>query len=163
MPVEITRRRRSGARGGDARAVRRAVEATLAYAEAVDREVSVLLTNDAEIRQLNADWRGLDKPTDVLAFALDEADSPAGPIGLIGLIGLTGLTGPTGPLGDVIVSVERAEAQARTRGVTLDAELELLVVHGTLHLLGHDHATSEDAKAMRNATRAVRRRLARRR
>ncbi len=143
MPVEVTRRRRPGAKGGDSRAVRRAVEATLAAEDAVGREVSVLLTDDGEIHALNRDYREKDKPTDVLAFALDEAG------------------GPAGPLGDVIISVERAEAQARSRRVTLASELELLAVHGTLHLLGYDHAEPDEAERMRARTRSIRRRLAR--
>jgi probable rRNA maturation factor len=143
MSVEVTRRRRAGAKGGDARAVRKAVEATLAAEDAAGREVSVLLTDDAEIHTLNLEYRGKDKPTDVLAFALDEAG------------------GPAGPLGDVIISVERAEAQARSRRVELDGELELLAVHGTLHLLGYDHGEPAEATLMRARTRAIRRGLAR--
>ncbi len=132
-----------GARGGSARAVRTAVEATLAHADAATREVSVLLTDDREIHALNRDYRGKDKPTDVLAFALDEGE------------------GPPGLLGDVVISVERAVIQARARRVTLDHELELLAVHGTLHLLGHDHAEPEEARRMRAETRSIRRALAR--
>lgn len=143
MTVELSRRGRAGARGGSARAVRTAVEATLAHADAIGREVSVLLTDDREIHALNRDYRGKDKPTDVLAFALDEGE------------------GPPGLLGDVVISVERAAAQARARRVTLDHELELLAVHGTLHLLGHDHAEPEEARRMRAETRAIRRALAR--
>lgn len=143
MPVYITRRRRRGARGGDARHVRRAVEATLTHEGADAREVSVLLTDDREIHALNLAHLGKDRPTDVLAFALDEAEG--------------GALDPS--LGDVVISVERAEAQAAGRGVTLDRELELLAVHGTLHLLGYDHDEPEAARLMRNRTRAVRRRL----
>ena len=145
MPVLFTRRRRAGARGGDARVVKRAVLATLAAEAAEAREVSVLLTDDAEIHGLNRDFRGFDKPTDVLAFALDEADG--------------GAVDPS--LGDVVISVERAAAQAESRRVTLASELELLAVHGTLHLLGYDHEAPEDARVMRNRTRAVRRALRR--
>lgn len=139
--IEVTRRRRRGASGGDARAIRRAVLATLEAHDATQREVSVLLTDDAEIHELNLDYRGKDKPTDVLAFALDEAG------------------GPIGPLGDVIISVERAATQAKSRRSTLAKELELLAVHGTLHLLGYDHAEKEEARVMRAKTRAIRRSL----
>lgn len=140
--VIVQRRRSAGARGGDARSVRRAVEATLEAEGAVDREVSVLLTDDREIHALNRTYRGLDAPTDVLAFALDEGLGPR-----------------DAGLGDVVISVERARAQAKSRRVDLDRELELLAVHGTLHLLGYDHAEAEEARAMRNRTRAIRRRL----
>lgn len=142
--VELVRRRRRGARGGDARAVRRAVTTTLQHEGVDGREVSVLLTDDREIQALNLAYRGFDKPTDVLAFALDESEGPQ--------------LDPS--LGDVVISVERAQTQAGSRGVSLDSELELLAVHGTLHLLGYDHAEPEEARVMRNRTRAVRRRLA---
>lgn len=143
--VAFARRRRAGALGGNARSVKRAVQATLTAESADDREVSVLLTDDREIRRLNFAYRGQDKPTDVLAFALDEAED--------------GAVDPS--LGDVVVSVERARQQAAQRGVSLDHELELLVVHGTLHLLGYDHDEPEAARVMRNRTRAIRRQLAR--
>lgn len=143
--VSLTRRRRTGAAGGDGRAAKRAVTATLEMEGAEGREVSLLLTDDREIHQLNRAYRGVDKPTDVLAFALDEAEDGA----------------MDASLGDVVVSVERARAQAASRGVTLDAEIELLVVHGTLHLLGYDHDEPEAARVMRNRTRAIRRRLGR--
>lgn len=144
MSVLFTRRARKGARGGSGRALKRAVEACLELEGAEDREVSLLVTDDRELHALNLQYRGKDRPTDVLAFALDDAgDIDAG----------------FGPLGDVVVSVERADAQARARRTSLDDELELLVVHGTLHLLGHDHDEPEAARIMRNRTRQVRRRL----
>lgn len=143
MPVLLTRRARSGARGGDARRLRRAILRTLELEGAAEREVSLLLTDDREIHELNRTWRHKDKPTDVLAFALDEAGESFG------------------PLGDVIVSVERARAQARSRRVDLDHELELLVVHGTLHLLGYDHEAPAEARAMRARTRQIRSHLRR--
>ena len=146
MTVLFTRRRRPGARGGNAWALKGAVEACLEFEDAGDREVSLLLTDDRELHGLNRDYRGKDRPTDVLAFALDDAgDADAG----------------MGPLGDVVVSVERARAQARSRRTTIDEELELLVVHGTLHLLGYDHDEPEAARIMRNRTRRIRRHLAR--
>ncbi len=141
MSIDLVRRRREGARGGRLAGVRRAVLETLRAEGALDREVSVVLTDDREIHALNREWRGKDKPTDVLAFALDEAG------------------GPIGSLGDVVISVERARAQAKSRRVELDRELELLAVHGTLHLLGYDHAEPAEAREMRARTRAIRRRL----
>ncbi len=126
------------------RRVRRAVELTLAMEGASEREASVLLTDDREIHALNKEYRGVDRPTDVLAFALDEApDGDVGPI-----------------LGDVVISVERAMAQASMRRRPLADELELLAVHGTLHLLGYDHAEPGEAKDMRARTRRIRRKLA---
>ena len=143
--VELTRRRRAGAKGGDARRVRFTVQMTLELERVYDREVSILLTDNREIQELNRDFRGIDKPTDVLAFASDEAEYALG----------------NDSLGDVIVSVEYATRQAASRRVSLDSELELLAVHGTLHLLGYDHAEPEEAQVMRNRTRSIRRALAR--
>lgn len=148
MTVEITRRRRAGALGGDARALRRAIEAVQAAEGAAGREVSLLLTDDREIHELNHRWRGKDKPTDVLAFAWDESE------------GIPGLPPEAAPLGQVVISVERARQQAQSRRVELDGELELLAVHGALHLLGYDHAEPEEARRMRNRTRQIRARLA---
>jgi probable rRNA maturation factor len=146
LAILLKRRARKGASGGSTVDIRRAVGATLELEGVHDREVSVLLTDDREIRRLNRTYRGIDRPTDVLAFAFDEADGPGG---------------DGGPLGDVIISVERARAQARQRGVKLESELELLAVHGTLHLLGYDHREPEEAQKMRKKTRAVRRRIRR--
>ena len=143
MTVELTRRRRKGARGGDVRRVHRAIQMTLTMEGVEDREVSVLLTDDREIQALNRTYRGRDKPTDVLAFAMDEAEDGA----------------VDGSLGDVVISVERAELQSSQRRVSLEHELELLAVHGTLHLLGYDHAEPDAARIMRNRVRAIRRRL----
>lgn len=91
--------------------------------------LAVRLTGDAELHALNRDFRGVDAPTDVLAFPGDSRLH----------------------VGDVAVSVERALAQAAD-GV---AELRLLAVHGLLHCLGHDHAEPEEAAAMTAATRRL--------
>ena len=133
--------------------MRRAVTTTLAAEGADQREVSVLLTDDREIRVLNRTYRGIDEPTDVLAFALDEARPPDGVVADV----------EVGELGDVVVSVQTARRQAQRRGTSLDQELELLAVHGTLHLLGYDHDEPEAARRMRSRTRAIRRTLAKQR
>ena len=151
MAVLFSRRRRKGAVGGDGRQLRRVVQHVLDAEGAGAREVSVLLTDDAEIHALNHQWRGKDRPTDVLAFAFDE------------IMGPIHFEDPEltveGPLGDVVISVQRAGAQASSRRVTLDRELELLAVHGTLHLLGYDHDEPEKARVMRNRTRSLRRQI----
>ena len=105
---------------------------------AVDRseaELSVVLCADSFIQPLNRDWRGKDAPTDVLSFAQQEGD---------GLI-------PEDPvLGDLVISLETAQRQATALGHPLATELSVLLVHGLLHLLGHDHETNaEDAAVMR--------------
>ena len=96
--------------------------------------LTVLLTDDARMRQLNKDFRGLDKSTDVLSF-------PAGdtPVEIIEELPY---------LGDIAISVPIARNQAQTSGHSLAAELQLLAVHGVLHLLGFDHLLPEEKAQM---------------
>ena len=117
-------------------------------AEGVDVpcEVNVLVANDAGIRQINADMRGVDAPTDVLSFPMFElkpGDKPsqedADPA--------TGLV----PLGDMCVSFERAKAQAKEYGHSNRRELAYLAVHSVLHLLGYDHLDEGPEKAQMRA------------
>ena len=100
-------------------------------------ELSIVLTNDDTIRRLNAAYRSLDAPTDVLAFAMREGEGGH----LHGAL-----------LGDVVVSVERARAQAARAGRDVLSEVTMLVVHGTLHLLGWDHDTRPKDVRMRAET-----------
>lgn len=99
-------------------------------------DMAVVITDDEAIRALNRDFRGMDVPTDVLAFG-EEAPGPF-------------VMAPGEPmyLGDVVISLEQAEAQAQEQGHSLKDELRLLLVHGILHLLGYDHATEEDKNEM---------------
>jgi len=99
----------------------------------------VVLTDDPAIRALNRQWRGLDEPTDVLSFPMDEGESPAAPTG--GEV--------ASPLGDVVISLETAARQAPSHGYTLLDEVRFLLVHGVCHLLGHDHGEPEEAARMR--------------
>jgi probable rRNA maturation factor len=93
-------------------------------------ELSVLLTGDREIKELNRDYRSIDKPTDVLSFPQDDEDEL---------------------LGDVVINTTRAKEQAESLGVTLDEELARLLVHGTLHLFGYDHVNGgRQAAKMKN-------------
>jgi probable rRNA maturation factor len=113
-----------------------AVRKTLLF-EGFDRpaEVSILLTEDDEMQVMNRQYRGFDKPTDVLSFSqLDASDAtpPGCPVAL----------------GDVIISVPTAHRQADARGRSLQDEIDLLVVHGVLHLLGYDDETDEGAEEM---------------
>jgi probable rRNA maturation factor len=111
---------------------------TLAH-QSVDGDLSIVLTDDAQLHQLNRDYLGVDAPTDVLSFPASETDPETG----------------VSYLGDVLVSIPRAEAQAQSAGHPLEAELQLLVVHGVLHLLGHDHANPEDKARMWSAQAQV--------
>ena len=89
-------------------------------------ELSIVLTDDPSIRELNRAWRGRDRATDVLSFSQVEGQGPLPS------------TGPT-VLGDVVVSLDTAARQAEERGHDLEHEVARLLVHGVLHLLGHDH------------------------
>lgn len=110
---------------------------------ASDAELSVLLVNNAEIRRLNKRWRGIDAPTDVLAFSQREGDTP---LCLPAEIDL---------LGDVVISVEQATQQAKERGKCVNEELAWLLIHGTLHLLGYDHLTESQKKRMQTRQREI--------
>jgi len=106
-----------------------------------DCELSLLLTDDEEIQQLNRDYRDLDKATDVLSFPQDED-----------AVNETGAA----LLGDVVISTETAARQAEDHHLSFNEELILLAIHGILHLLGYDHERSpEDAKIMQDKTQAV--------
>jgi probable rRNA maturation factor len=102
----------------------------------VSGEVALVLTRDPAVRELNARYRGKDKPTDVLSFP--------GPGGSAGL-------------GDIVVSVDTAERNARRLGRTLQRELDVLALHGFLHVLGYDHET--DDGTMDRLERRLRREL----
>ena len=104
-------------------------------------EVSVTLTDDAHIHELNKTYRGVDRPTDVLSFALTESEVGGGP--------------ETEILGDLVLSVERVAAQAEEYGHSLRREAAFLTVHGMLHLLGYDHIEDEDREEMEREQRAV--------
>ncbi|MCR9195859.1 MAG: rRNA maturation RNase YbeY [Hyphomonas sp.] len=91
-------------------------------------EVSLLLTDDAEIQALNRDWRGKDKPTDVLSFPASELDAPF--------------------LGDIAVSLGVTRQDAAAKKIGLDQHLSHLLIHGLMHLLGHDHKDDTEAAEM---------------
>lgn len=97
-------------------------------------ELSVALVDTAEIARLNESYRGVEGPTDVLSFECDEpcpveSDEPIA-------------------IGDVVIAPEVAAAQAIELGTTIESELDLLLIHGVLHLLGYDHIADEDAVVM---------------
>ena len=112
-------------------------EALLVAAGLADRELSLVLTDNAQIQALNAEWRGDDAPTDVLSFAMDEGELVLGP------------EGEARPLGDIVISVEYTNAEAAKLALPRDDLAVFLLVHGFCHLLGHDHAEPDEAAAMR--------------
>ena len=128
----------------DIAAVRRAVETVGRLYGAEDAEVSVTLTDDAHIHALNRAYRNVDRPTDVLSFALTESEEPE-------IIGADGGV----VLGDLVISLERAAAQAEEYGHSMLRELSFLTVHGMLHLLGYDHMEEEERLEMEEEQRRV--------
>jgi probable rRNA maturation factor len=107
--------------------VEQAASFWLACLEQDGSELSILLTGDDEIHQLNQIYRERDRPTDVLSFSQREGEFP----------------GPEAVLGDVVISIETAGRQAAERGHSLRAEILELLAHGLLHLLGFDHELSD--------------------
>jgi rRNA maturation RNase YbeY len=102
-------------------------------------ELSIVLTGDAAIRELNRNYRGKDTSTDVLSFPqLDDALESPGPRGL----DQTSSSGPPTALGDIVISVETAMQQAREMGIAPALRMRGLLIHGLLHLLGYDHERS---------------------
>ena len=121
----------------DARRVTRnaALAALASTAETVATELAVVLADDVLLRSLNSAYRGVDKATNVLAFAY--ADSNPSPEPFEGDV-----------LGDVVISLERAAEEAKDSDISLSEHLSHLVIHGVLHLLGHDHIADGDTKIM---------------
>lgn len=113
---------------------------TLRHSDAaLQADLTLVLTDDAQLQQLNLEYLGIDAPTDVLSFPGGDTDPDTQML----------------YLGDVIISLPRAAAQAAAGGHPLEAELQLLVVHGTLHLLGHDHAVPTEKTRMWQAQAKV--------
>jgi probable rRNA maturation factor len=108
-----------------------------------DAALAITFIRDAAMRQLNRDYRGLDKPTDVLSFAYHEAGD--------------GIDEES--LGDLVISVETAERYAAELGLTFEQEIQYLIIHGTLHLAGYDHET--DNGEMNRLERKLRKELVR--
>lgn len=152
MPAWV-RRSAKGAPALAPGSVRSVATRMLAHLGLRDAELSVLLTDDRSIHALNREWRKQDKPTDVLAFPIDERaaraayDEESGGADVI--------------LGDVVISLHTAERQARSRKRELFEEVRFLLAHGLLHLLGFDHATAAEKREMSALTRRLVRAAAR--
>ena len=131
--------------------VRRAAEAAIAesaYPQLAGSprwiELSVRLSSDEEVRSLNAQWRGKDKPTNVLSFPMTDAAQ----------LRAANVSGPELLLGDIILARGVCEREAKEKGVRFEDHATHLIVHGTLHLLGYDH--QEDGEATEMEAREVR-------
>jgi probable rRNA maturation factor len=111
--------------------------------DSADADITIVLTDDQQLHELNRDFLGVDAPTDVLSFPASEEDPETG----------------ASYLGDILISIPRAAQQALAGGHPLEAEVQLLVVHGVLHLLGHDHAEAEEKALMWNEQAKVLERL----
>ncbi len=137
----------------------------LALTAEVSAQVGLLVADDATVRELNREFRGLDEVTDVLSFSAThpghwqgDSDAPADRYAKPG-------DGPTPPfllppdeappLGEVIISLPQARRQAQEQNVLLDRELALLIVHGVLHLAGHEHLETADTAVMRDKERTA--------
>ena len=151
--VEISRERTGLGHPEAARLIKKAIHMALS-AEGVEEPclISVMLTDDEGIHQVNRDFRGVDRPTDVLSFPLNELvpgefdpedceiDPAAGAV----------------MLGDMMISLPRCEAQGEEYGHGFDREIQYLAVHSTLHLLGYDHLDEGPMKAqMRPREKAI--------
>jgi probable rRNA maturation factor len=132
MPVYLSNATRKT--GLDFRAIERTVDALLAAIDEGGSSVSVSFVRDPKIRELNRTFRGLDKPTDVLSFPLVEPDDA--------------YSGAERLLGDIVISVDTARRQAADYDAPLDREIARLLIHGVLHLLGHDHLEPVERAAM---------------
>ncbi len=118
----------------------RATRAALEHqAESPDSELTIVLTDDARLKELNRDYLGIDAPTDVLSFPASETDPETG----------------ARYIGDILISIPRAKSQATAAGHPLESEVQLLVVHGVLHLLGHDHADAKEKSRMWKAQHEI--------
>jgi probable rRNA maturation factor len=120
--------------------IERAAQAALAHQkDSLDANLSVVLTDNRRLHKLNRDYLGIDAPTDVLSFPASESDPDTG----------------ARYLGDILISVPYARKGAKEAGHPLESELQLLVVHGVLHLLGHDHAKPKEKATMWKAQREI--------
>ncbi|SMH55589.1 rRNA maturation RNase YbeY [Azospirillum agricola] len=140
MAVDVTVSREAGdwAENAEWLAEKAALAALAAIYDEEDgpAELSVVLADDALVHQLNRDYRGKDKPTNVLSFALTEADEPE-PV-----------EGAPVLLGDVILAFETVRREAAEQNKAPADHMTHLVVHGVLHLLGYDHETDDEAEEM---------------
>ena len=130
------------ASGVDGRALVATAKKLLAAVDECDSSLSLTVVDDAAIRELNRDHRGKDKPTDVLSFPMFEG-------------GEAPQAGVERMLGDVVISVETARRQAAEYDATLQRELYRLLIHGLLHVMGHDHEEARERADMETQERRL--------
>tara|TARA_B100000378_G_C17860734_1_gene348518 strand:+ start:126 stop:596 length:471 start_codon:yes stop_codon:yes gene_type:complete len=126
----------------DTRKIKQQIGKVMSSLDCNEHEISILFVGDQGIRDLNRQFRGMDRPTDVLSFPQlleGEPEIPGAPV-----------------LGDVAISLETASHQSEDHGLSLGEELTLLLIHGILHLLGYDHEISDrEEERMRKKTREL--------
>ena len=118
------------------------VQIIMGCLDCLDQEISILFMEDADIRQLNKEFRNVDNATDVLSFPQNSEEDPFIPEKIV--------------LGDIAISLDKAKRQAKEHGLAFNEEIILLLIHGILHLLGYDHEISEQEEIkMRDKTREL--------
>jgi probable rRNA maturation factor len=128
--------------GVDARALKATVKALLQALDEENSAVSISFVNDAAIRKINREHRGKDAPTDVLSFPLIDDSMPDPEIG-------------ERLLGDIVISVDTARRQAAEYDAPLQREIYRLVIHGLLHIMGHDHMEPDERAEMETQERRL--------
>lgn len=114
--------------------LRKIINYTLEREKIDNGQVNVIIIDNNDIHQINKEYRGIDRPTDVISFALEDDDT---------FIELSERI-----LGDIYISIDKVKEQAKEYGHSEKREISFLTVHGLLHLLGYDHMTKEDGKVM---------------
>jgi probable rRNA maturation factor len=138
MPIDVSDETAASSEEPHERTVTEVAAFALEYLRiGSESELSVAFVDDDEMERLHLEWMGLPGSTDVLSFPMDELRAPA-----------DGEPAPVGVLGDLVLAPAFVSRQAADHGVTTDHELELLTVHGVLHLLGHDHAEPDEEREM---------------
>src|SRR6202790_1184708 len=120
-----------------------AAAAEIVDADIGEAELAVMLTDDAGIRTLNSNWRGIDKPTNVLSFPVLQPTGPGGPDDAPRM------------LGDIAIAYETTRKEADDEQMPFDHHLSHLAVHGFLHLIGYDHEKDDDAEAMESLEQEI--------
>jgi len=120
-----------------------AAAAEIADADVGDAELAVMLTDDSGIRTLNSNWRGIDRPTNVLSFPALQPTAPGG------------LDDAPRMLGDIAIAYETTRKEADEEQKPFDHHLSHLAIHGFLHLIGYDHEKDDDAEAMEDLERQI--------
>ena len=136
--------------------IHRVIEKAMDYeACPYEAEINVLITDNEQIRQINAENRGIDAPTDVLSFPMIEYETPAD---FDALEDMWEVFHPeTGELllGDIVLSVDKIKSQANEYGHSVERELSFLVAHSMLHLFGYDHMEEEERAVMEQKQREI--------